>query len=71
MSTNRLTAISTSEESAGAGIRLDLVRLALQSAHQLLSPAFSKRGKGNRSIYHKDANIEFLRHMRQLAQELI
>lgn len=42
MSTNRFTAIGTSEEGAGARIRLDLVRLAPQSAYPSAFPCLSK-----------------------------
>ena len=72
MSTDRLTAIGTSKEGAGAGVRLDLIRLP--QSRQLLARAFSDPprmlGRACRQ-YHQNANVELFGHVRQLGQELV
>ena len=68
MSTYWLAPVCTGEESTGAGIGLDLVRLG-ETLHQLrlLSWPITL----NAVAYHENADIELLSHTCKLAQELI
>lgn len=54
MSTDRFTAVGTSEKSAGAGVALDLVRL--QTSEN--DPGKGEKKKDGLDHYHEDADIK-------------